>query len=332
MDSNLSLKESNYATSVGGNTEAKAALENAIALNPLIRKAFAKFDLSLPTGVLLYGPPGTGKTLLARATAESLSNMHESHLKNKLCVSGRLGGSFITLQASQVVRSEIGNSEKIIVSAFEMARANAPSVIFIDEFQALFTERGKGSGRLATTLLQCMDDVATWKDADAQVSKIQNGFESTENLTSRVVVLGATNTPWMIDYAFLRPGRFDRVVHVGLPTFEERRTILKIHLSRMRIFPSSVTAMDKIIMAMAAVCKGFSGADLEALCRAAAVRCLRESEVTSTCVEAKQLFVEDKHFQQARLHDVQNTSDVLLVKKLIKWRQQKYPRYNQMKS
>ena len=120
------------------------------------------------------------------------------------------------LYPSNIVRSEVGKSEKLIVSAFETARKNTPSVLFIDEFQALFTCRdgvtksggGKNSGRLASTLLQCMDDITRWRDKDV-VYTSSSAF--VPNQKDRVVVLGATNAPWMVDKAFLRPGRFDRV-------------------------------------------------------------------------------------------------------------------------
>jgi SpoVK/Ycf46/Vps4 family AAA+-type ATPase len=122
------------------------------------------------------------------------------------------GGLFISLSASEIVRSEVGRSEKLIASAFEMARKSAPAVIFIDEFQALFTSRddesgqSKGSGRLSSVLLQCMDDISKWENADRLV-----GDTDPKYTNKRVVVLAATNTPWMVDKAFLRAGRFDRV-------------------------------------------------------------------------------------------------------------------------
>ena len=114
-------------SSVGGNLEAKLALEDALALSPRKQQLLFTFGLKLPTGVLLYGPPGTGKTLLARAVAQSLERDHMDI--------GNAGGAFLSLKASDIVRPEVGNSEKLIVSAFETARQNAPSVIFIDEFQ-----------------------------------------------------------------------------------------------------------------------------------------------------------------------------------------------------
>jgi SpoVK/Ycf46/Vps4 family AAA+-type ATPase len=162
---------------------------------------------------MLFGPPGTGKTLLAKATALM---MQRNPSEDSVSASVRGGGGyFISLSASDIVRSEVGKSEKLVSSAFKTARENAPSVIFIDEFQALFTSRdgtlgggGKGSSRLASTLLQCMDDIVKWQEAD---SSVLNRNRKTEFENNRVVVLGATNTPWMIDRAFLRAGRFDRV-------------------------------------------------------------------------------------------------------------------------
>ena len=115
-------------SSVGGNLEAKLALEDALALSPRKQHLLSKLGLKLPTGVLLYGPPGTGKTLLARAVAQSLYQQDHMDIENA-------GGAFVSLKASDIVRPEVGISEKLIVSAFETARRNSPSVIFIDEFQ-----------------------------------------------------------------------------------------------------------------------------------------------------------------------------------------------------
>lgn len=115
-------------SSVGGNIEAKLALEDALALDPAKQHLLSKFGLKLPMGVLLYGPPGTGKTLLARAVAQLL-------YRNDTMGIGSNGGTFVSLNASDIVRPEVGGSEKLVVSAFETARQNSPSVLFIDEFQ-----------------------------------------------------------------------------------------------------------------------------------------------------------------------------------------------------
>uniref|UniRef100_A0A7S2ED27 AAA+ ATPase domain-containing protein n=1 Tax=Ditylum brightwellii TaxID=49249 RepID=A0A7S2ED27_9STRA len=370
-------KDNDIFASVGGNSEAKIALKDALALDKTQKILLAKFGLSAPTGVLLYGPPGTGKTLLAKATAFALqsSSDDENDTSNtsssKNTFEKRVGGAFISLRATDIVQSEIGSSEKILVSAFETARRNAPSVIFIDEFQALFTERGggggggssSGSGRLASTLLQCMDDVTSWRDADSAAlrqSTTSNNESSKEEKSSRVVIFGATNTPWMIDKAFLRPGRFDQVVHVGLPNLKERESILRVHVSRMKIqhnvggvvasnhedcfysssslssslsLSSSAVAasrkanVDKICKRMAKECDGFSGADIAALCRASAIRCLREKKngekekkKKNDSINEQLGYICERHFVEARMQDVNRSSNDELVKQISNWR------------
>jgi ATP-dependent 26S proteasome regulatory subunit len=284
-----STNEGDLFSSVGGNTEAKMALQDALAMDPHKRRILSTFGMSPPAGVLLYGPPGTGKTLLAKAVAKLLAN-------------AQTGGAFFSLQASEIVRSEVGNSEKELVTAFATARANAPSVIFIDEFQALFTERSVGSGgQLASTLLHCMDDINRWKDSD----------EVSGSEPARIVVMGATNTPWMIDTAFLRPGRFDKVVHVGLPSQDERKSILRVHMLRMRL-KEKAHLFDALCDEVARQTEGFSGADLAALCRSAAVRCLRE--------QGDDGVVDGSHFLEALKNDISATSSEELVVKLARWK------------
>jgi SpoVK/Ycf46/Vps4 family AAA+-type ATPase len=281
-DSRYSILQS----SVGGNLEAKMALEDALALDKDKQTMLARFGLTPPTGVLLYGPPGCGKTLLAKAVSNLLKG----------------NGTFVSLSSADIVRAEIGTSEKMVVSAFELAHRNAPSVVFLDEFQALFTERSRGgSGKLATTLLQCLDDVSKWQTVDER----------------RVIVLAATNSPWMVDGAFLRPGRFDRVVHVGLPTCEERDSILTVHISRMKI--ATTTSVKDLCHTLAQLTEGYSGADLAALCRAAAIRTLMDN-TTNTAATKEEIHVEDSHFLQALKDDVYASSDDELVNQLLSWK------------
>ena len=297
-------------SSVGGNKDAKLALEDALAFDPTKRLLLSKFGLALPSGVLLYGPPGTGKTLLAKAVALQL---------NQTDGVNNAGGAFVSLKASDIVRPEVGNSEKLIVSAFETARLNSPSVIFIDEFQALFGDREGGSfvlGQLASTLLQCMDDINRWAEESNNTRPLDANNSATDSqANSRIVVLAATNTPWMIDKAFMRPGRFDRAVHVGLPTVEESEEILRVHVSQMKIAPTAdgSNPVDNICKSMAKLCLGFSGADLAAICRAAAVRCIADKE-------GGQDGITEHHFQDAYMHDVKRSSNDALVKKISRWR------------
>ena len=209
-------------------------------------------------------------------------------------------GTFISLAISDIVSSELGTSEKMIKSSFEFAEKNTPSVIFFDEFQALFIDRSRGrSGRLTTTLLQMLDDTKRWSDVD------RDG-------RNRVTVIAATNTPWMIDGAFLRPGRFDRVVHVGLPSIEERESILHLHINQMKIRGRDEATIRLLCQKLARETDGFSRADLAALCRAAAVRALFESSGVVEVTEA--------HFSGALEMDVVPSSDADLVPRLSQWK------------
>ena len=293
-------------SSVGGNSEAKSILEEALALDPVKRAMLWRFGLLPPAGVLLFGPPGTGKTLLAKAVAKILRSQSGDEFS--------IGGAFISLQASEIVQAEIGTSEKKLVAAFETARNNAPSVVFIDEFQALFTDRsGSGSGKLASTLLQCLDDINRWAVIDDDT---WNKMEGANYAVNRVVVLGATNTPWMIDKAFLRAGRFDKTVYVGLPSREDRAGILRIHISKMSLQlldDDKENAISTLCSELSLETQGFSGADLAALCRAAAVRSLRDSKHGGQKVTML-------HFLSAIDEDIVPSCSTSLVDKLRHWR------------
>ena len=296
--------------SVGGNMQAKQSLEDALALDPDKRRMLARFGLSPPTGILLYGPPGTGKTMLAKAVARLLQSSIATSAESPTS----LGGTFISLGSSDLVRAEIGTSEKLLVSAFDFADKNAPSVVFLDEFQALFTERSRGgSSKLASTLLQCLDDIKRWSQIDSLAIASNGSIDESPRIASRVVVLGATNTPWMVDSAFLRPGRFDRVVHVGLPTLGERMSILKVHASRMKIrYKKEDRSLERLCMKIAELTDGFSGADLAALCRAAAIRALWD--------DANDGWIEESYFRDAFENDIQSSSDEALVARLLAWK------------
>jgi SpoVK/Ycf46/Vps4 family AAA+-type ATPase len=302
-------EESDLFGAVGGAVAAKRALEDALAVSSEKRSMLARFGMSPPTGVLLYGPPGCGKTLLAKAVAKLLKRPSGSN------ADGSLGGSFLSISSSDIVSSEIGTSEKTLLSAFEFADKNPPAVIFFDEFQALFTERSRGgSGKLASTLLQCMDDIRRWSEFGAPPDAVseQTGGEQPSR-GPRVVVLGATNTPWMVDPAFLRAGRFDRVVHVDLPDEAERKSILVVHLRNMRVEKRETNSMLADLAArIAGRTNGFSGADLSALCRAAAIRALLDENDNQVVTEA--------HFVGALEEDATRSSDESLLKRLREWK------------
>lgn len=221
-------------------------------------------------------------------------------------------GTFVSLKANEIITNTIGTSEKIILNTFEVAKTNVPCVIFIDEFQALFTSRdGHGSSNLATTLLQCMDDIKNWCDVDKEESDACN----------RIVVFAATNVPWMIDKAFLRTGRFDRVVYVGLPNFNERCEILHVYVHTMKLYcpddQDEEEFMNKLCASIAKECEGYSGADLCALCRAAATRCL-SSHLNEG--EDDGVGIEEFHFMDALKHDVKPSCQEDVVNRIQRWR------------
>ena len=167
--------------------------------------------------------------------------------------------------------------------------------------------------QLASTLLQCLDDVTRWSEAAPPTD--DGPTANTPHQNSRIVVLGATNTPWMIDKAFLRPGRFDRAVHVGLPTMKESEEILRVHVSQMKLAPlaDGLCPVEDICKCIASKrCLGFSGADLAALCRAAAVRCLSNGDGDKGITK--------QYFLDAIVHDVVRSSDDALVRRISNWR------------
>lgn len=209
---------------VGGLSEVKRQIEKRIILPFKKPSLFQKFKKRVGGGILMYGPPGCGKTLLARATA------------------GECDASFINVAISDVLDMYIGESERKLSAIFAKARASTPTVLFFDELEALagkrqFSREGS-SAKLVSSFLSEMDGFA------------QNN--------SGVLILGATNTPWAVDPAFRRPGRFDRVLFVPPPDREARERILEILLKGR---PSGQLELG----AIAERTSTFSGADLEHL-------------------------------------------------------------------
>ena len=196
---------------------------------------FETMGIQPPKGVLLHGPPGTGKTLIAKAVAnESEAN-------------------FMLVNGPELTNKFYGESEKRIRELFEEAEKNSPTIIFIDEIDALAPKReetyGEVERRMVAQLLACMD-----------------GLKS----RGKVVVIGATNRPNAIDPALRRPGRFDREIVVGVPDKKGRLNILKIHTRNMPL------TKDVDLNKLAEITHGFVGADLEALCKEAAMNVLRK--------------------------------------------------------
>jgi transitional endoplasmic reticulum ATPase len=194
-------------------------------------------DMEAAKGVLLYGPPGTGKTLLAKAVAnEAQSN-------------------FISIKGPELLNKYVGESEKGVREVFEKARSNAPTVVFFDEIDSIAGERGRNMG-----------DSGVGERVVSQLLTELDGIEDLED----VVVIATSNRPDLIDSALLRPGRLDRHVHVPVPDEEARRKIFEVH-TRDKPLAEDVDLDD-----LAARTDGYVGADVEAVCREAAMAASRE--------------------------------------------------------
>ena len=237
-------KEKNVATTfkdVAGHEEAKRELMEVVDFLKYPQK-YLELGAEIPKGVLLVGPPGTGKTLLARAVA------------------GEAGVPFFSVSASEFMEMFVGVGASRVRSLFEDARKNAPSIIFIDELDSIGRKRGAGIGGGHDEREQTLNQILSEMD----------GFEK----DTSVIVLAATNRPDILDPALLRPGRFDRQVVVGLPSLEERKEILLVHMRGKPV------AEDVDPLELAHLTPGFSGADLKNLVNEAALMAARDGEKT----------------------------------------------------
>ena len=222
---------------IGGLKDVKQELKEVVEWPLKYPQSFKRLGIEPPKGILLYGPPGCGKTLLAKAVAtESEAN-------------------FITVKGPEIFSKWVGESEKAIREIFRKARQVAPCVIFFDEIDALVPMRGMGIG----------DSMVT----ERVVSQLLTEMSGIERLEG-VIVIGATNRPDILDPALLRPGRLDRLIYVPPPSLEGRLEILKIHTRDMPL------DNDVDLHEIARVTDGFSGADLELVCREAGLMALRE--------------------------------------------------------
>jgi cell division protease FtsH len=222
---------------VAGQEEAKAELQEVIAF---LRDsdAFKKVGARIPRGLLMVGPPGTGKTLIAKALA------------------GEAGVSFMAVSGSDFSAPLIGIAKGRVSKLFEQARKKAPCLIFIDEIDAIGRKRGGGGSAADREFESTLNQLLVEMD----------GF----NTTAGVIVIGATNRVDVLDPALLRPGRFDRQVHIGLPDIGGREAILNVHARNVKL------AEGVSLASIAKGTPGFSGADLGNLLNEAAIFAARE--------------------------------------------------------
>ncbi|MBU3967606.1 MAG: CDC48 family AAA ATPase [Euryarchaeota archaeon] len=222
---------------VGGLNEARQEIIEAVEWPLKSPEKFLKMGIQPPKGILLYGPPGTGKTLLAKAVANESS------------------ANFISVRGPQLLSKWVGESEKAIREVFKKARQVSPSILFLDELDAIAPVRGMDAG--SRTSEKVVNQLLTELD----------GIETLKN----VVVIGATNRPEIIDPALIRSGRFDRLVFVGPPGRAGRVDIFNIHTKNIPL------AEDVNKEELADLTENYVGADIESLCREAVMLALREN-------------------------------------------------------
>ncbi|WFN35948.1 proteasome-activating nucleotidase [Methanomicrobium antiquum] len=222
---------------VGGLEEQITEIREAVELPLTKPELFKKVGISPPRGVLLYGPPGTGKTLLARAVA------HETNAK------------FLRVVGSELVQKYIGEGARLVRELFEHAKKDAPSIIFIDEIDAIGAHRSEsitsGDREVQRTLMQLLADLDGFKDR------------------GNVKIIGATNRIDILDPALLRPGRFDRIIEIPEPDIEGRLSIFKIHTKDMSVDD------DIDLNEIAILTAGMKGSDIKAICTEAGMFAIR---------------------------------------------------------
>jgi proteasome regulatory subunit len=229
---------------IGGLQNQIRDIQEVIELPLKKPELFKKIGIKPPKGVLLYGEPGTGKTLLAKAVASATKS------------------TFIEVVGSELVQKFIGEGAKLVHEMFQMAKEKAPSIIFIDEIDAIAATRVEvgtsGEREVQRTFMQLLAEI--------------DGFDNLEN----VKIIGCTNRKDILDPAVIRPGRLDRLIKVGLPDLKGKKEIFKIHTRNMKL--SKDVKVEKIIEQM----EHFSGAEIHAVCTEAGYFAIRKNKYIIT--------------------------------------------------
>lgn len=271
---------------VGGLKDTIQKVREMIELPLRHPEIFERLGIDPPKGILLYGAPGTGKTLLAKAVAnESDANFYY------------VGGP-------EIISKYVGESEERLRKLFAEAQENSPSIIFIDEIDAIAPKREEVTGEVEKRMV-------------SQLLTIMDGLKA----RGEVIVIGATNRPDSIDQALRRPGRFDREIEIGVPDKKDRREILNIHVRNMPL------EKDIDLAQVANITHGYTGADLSLLCKEAAIKALRrvlpiiniEEETLSPQVLEKIIVTKDDFFNA--MHEIQPSAlrEVYVERPTVRW-------------
>lgn len=252
---------------IGGLDEQIVEIKETVELPITNPEIFEEIGIDPPKGILLYGPPGTGKTLLAKAVAN------------------KTNATFIKIVASEFVNKFLGEGARYVRQVFDLAKEKSPAIIFIDEIDAIGTERtasSEGADReVQRTLMQLLAEL--------------DGFDSRGN----VGIIAATNRPDILDEALLRPGRFDRTIQVPNPNKQAREIIFKIHTKRMKLEEN--IDFEKI----SEITEGLSGADLKAVCTEAgmfAIRAGRKKVILKDFLDSIDKIMKNLYSKEVKLH------------------------------
>ena len=237
---------------VGGLEDVKQELIESVDWPLKHKDEFQKLGVKPPKGVLLYGPPGTGKTLLAKAVAKEAES------------------NFISVKGPELLNKWVGESEKAVREVFKKARQASPCIIFFDEIDSVAPRRHIGTNDSHTT--------------ERVVNQLLTEMDGMQDM-SDIVIIAATNRPDLLDTALLRPGRFDRILLVGSPDSNAREAIFKVHTRGMPL------AKNVDLKEFVDRTDGYSGADIESLCREAAMLALRH--------DIKSTEIKKEHFEEA---------------------------------
>ncbi|MFH0927236.1 MAG: CDC48 family AAA ATPase, partial [Candidatus Micrarchaeota archaeon] len=224
---------------IGGLKEEVQKIREMVELPMRHPELFEKLGIEAPKGVLIYGPPGTGKTLLAKAVASEAD------------------ANFIHIAGPELVSKFVGESEERLRQIFKEAEENAPTIIFMDEIDAIAPKREEVNGEVERRMV-------------SQLLTLLDGMKA----RGKVIVIGATNRPNSIDQALRRPGRFDREIEIGVPDRDARQEILLIHTRAMPIEEKDNEG-GKLVKEFANITHGYTGADISSLAKEAAMKSLR---------------------------------------------------------
>jgi transitional endoplasmic reticulum ATPase len=228
---------------VGGLEDVKERLKESVEWPLNMPEKFDHFGITPPRGIMLFGAPGTGKTLIAKAIANEAK------------------ANFISIKGPELISKWVGESEKAVREVFKKAKQSSPSIVFLDEFESIAGMRRGHSGEGSDVMNRVVNQLLSSLD----------GVEGMEG----VIVVAATNRPEMIDPALMRSGRFERVLHIPPPDKDSRSAILKIHTKGMPLGKFKIEDL-------AGRMENFTGADIEAVCREAALIAMRDGKKTVT--------------------------------------------------